>query len=76
MQEGNAFADEWVAASSSSAASAGTGYEGSEQVSLPRLSCECDSVVVALQCTSDKKDLLGRCLQLCLQCILVGLSHV
>ena len=54
MQEGNAFAEEWVAASSSSAASAGTGYEGSEQVSLPRLPCECDFAAVALQCTNDK----------------------
>ena len=52
MHEGNVFADEVVAASSSSAASAGTGYEASEQVSLLRLPCECDSANVALQCTT------------------------
>ena len=52
MRESRAFADEWVAASSSAAASAGTGYRASGQVSLLRRLHECDSAIMALQCTT------------------------
>ena len=52
MQESRAFADEWVRASSSAAASSGIGYRASEQVSLLRRLHECDSAIMALQCTT------------------------